>query len=73
MRALGAALPAPVEPVEAAGWNGDALEAQCFAFLAARVSAGLPLTFPGNDRSTCSDLGRCDCSTLTAGPSRSAG
>lgn len=46
MRALGAALPAPVEPVEAVGWNGDALEAQCFAFLAARVSAGLPLTFP---------------------------
>ena len=47
MAALRAALPAPVEPVEAVGWNGDALEAQCFGFLAARVAAGLPLSFPG--------------------------
>ena len=37
----------PVEPVESLGWNGDAVEAQCFAFLAARVVAGLPLSFPG--------------------------
>lgn len=36
-----------VAPVEAVGWDGDALEAQCFGFLAARVTAGLPLTFPG--------------------------
>jgi anhydro-N-acetylmuramic acid kinase len=36
----------PVEPVESVGWNGDALEAQCFGFLAARVAAGLPLSFP---------------------------
>ena len=36
----------PVEPVEAVGWNGDALEAQCFGFLAARVVAGLPLSYP---------------------------
>jgi anhydro-N-acetylmuramic acid kinase len=28
------------------GWDGDALEAQCFAFLAARVAEGLPLSFP---------------------------
>jgi anhydro-N-acetylmuramic acid kinase len=35
-----------VEPVESVGWNGDALEAQCFGFLAARVVAGLPLSFP---------------------------
>ena len=46
MRALQAVLPAPVEPVEAVGWNGDALEAQCFGFLAARAEAGLPITFP---------------------------
>ncbi|MBV8397604.1 MAG: anhydro-N-acetylmuramic acid kinase [Acetobacteraceae bacterium] len=46
MEALRRALAAPVEPVEAVGWDGDALEAQCFAFLAARVVAGLPLTFP---------------------------
>ena len=47
MRALAAAMPASVEPVEAVGWDGDALEAQCFAFLAARVARGLPLSFPG--------------------------
>ncbi len=47
MAALRDALAAPVEPVEAVGWNGDALEAQCFGFLAARVAAGLPLSFPG--------------------------
>jgi anhydro-N-acetylmuramic acid kinase len=38
---------ADVLPVEAVGWDGDALEAQCFGFLAARVEAGLPLTYPG--------------------------
>lgn len=46
MDALRRALPAPVEPVEAVGWDGDALEAQCFGFLAARVAAGLPLSLP---------------------------
>jgi anhydro-N-acetylmuramic acid kinase len=47
MAALGVALRVPVEPVEAVGWDGDALEAQCFGFLAARVAAGLPISFPG--------------------------
>jgi anhydro-N-acetylmuramic acid kinase len=47
MRALAAALPQPVRPVEAVGWDGDALEAQAFGLLAARVARGLPLTFPG--------------------------
>jgi anhydro-N-acetylmuramic acid kinase len=47
MAALRCALPCPVDPVEAVGWNGDALEAQCFAYLAARVERGLPLSFPG--------------------------
>ncbi len=37
----------PVQPVEAAGWDGDALEAQCFAFLAVRSLKGLPLSLPG--------------------------
>ena len=40
------ALRVPVEPVESVGWNGDALEAQCFGFLAARIVAGLPLSYP---------------------------
>ena len=47
MDALRATLAAPVDPVETVGWDGDALEAQCFGFLAARVAAGLPLSFPG--------------------------
>ncbi len=47
MRALAATLAAPVRPVEAVGWDGDALEAQAFAVLAVRVVRGLPLTFPG--------------------------
>ena len=46
MNALRQALKTPVEPVESVGWNGDALEAQCFAFLAARVASGLPLSYP---------------------------
>lgn len=29
------------------GWNADALEAQCFAYLAARSARGLPLSYPG--------------------------
>jgi anhydro-N-acetylmuramic acid kinase len=47
MAALRDRLGVPVDPVEAVGWDGDALEAQCFAFLAARVKAGLPLSYPG--------------------------
>ena len=33
--------------VEAAGFDGDMLEAQAFAFLALRVKLGLPLSAPG--------------------------
>ncbi|WP_176559667.1 anhydro-N-acetylmuramic acid kinase [Teichococcus rhizosphaerae] len=47
MRALASALAEPVRPVEVAGWDGDALEAQAFGVLAARVVKGLPLTYPG--------------------------
>jgi anhydro-N-acetylmuramic acid kinase len=46
MDALAAALAVSVRPVEAVGWDGDALEAQCFGFLAARVQRGLPLSLP---------------------------
>ena len=35
-----------VRPVEAAGWDGDALEAQAFAYLAVRSVRGLPLSLP---------------------------
>ncbi len=46
MRGLTETLGVSVAPVEAVGWNGDALEAQCFGFLAARSLAGLPLSLP---------------------------
>jgi anhydro-N-acetylmuramic acid kinase len=47
METLAGWLGAPVEPVEAVGWDGDAMEAQAFAFLAARHRRQLPITFPG--------------------------
>ena len=34
-------------PAEDCGWRGDAIEAECFAFLAVRSLRGLPLSFPG--------------------------
>lgn len=46
MHALAVGLSAPVRPVEALGWKGDALEAECFGFLAVRSLRGLPLSLP---------------------------
>src|SRR5207249_10774798 len=46
MEALRRRLGVPVRPVEAVGWNGDALEAQAFAYLAVRSILGLPLSLP---------------------------
>lgn len=39
---------ADVEAVtaETVGWRGDAIEAECFAFLAVRTLRGLPISFP---------------------------
>ena len=31
---------------DAVGWRGDAVEAECFAYLAVRTLAGLPISFP---------------------------
>ncbi len=36
----------PAEAVEAVGWNGDALEAEAFAWMAVRSLAGLPISWP---------------------------
>lgn len=36
----------PVDAVEAVGWNGDAMEAEGFAYLAVRSLKGLPLSLP---------------------------
>ncbi len=46
MEGLARRLGVPVSPCEAVGWNGDALEAECFAWLAARSLKGLPLSLP---------------------------
>jgi len=46
MAMLADRLETPVEPVEAVGWDGDALEAQAFAYLAIRAMEGLPLSLP---------------------------
>lgn len=35
------------EPAEALGWNGDATEAEGFAYMAVRSLEGLPISFPG--------------------------
>ena len=36
----------PTEPVEKVGWNGDALEAEAFAWLAVRTAAGKAISWP---------------------------
>lgn len=46
MRMLADHVPGTVQPVEALGWDGDALEAECFGFLAVRSLRGLPLSLP---------------------------
>jgi anhydro-N-acetylmuramic acid kinase len=46
MAQLSTRLACPVQRIEAVGLNGDMLEAQAFAFLAARVARGLPISAP---------------------------
>jgi len=46
MAALRDILGVEVRSAEGLGWDGDALEAQAFAYLAVRSECGLPLSFP---------------------------
>jgi anhydro-N-acetylmuramic acid kinase len=46
MKALAERLPMPVKTAEDHGWRGDSIEAEAFAYLAARTAAGLPISFP---------------------------
>jgi anhydro-N-acetylmuramic acid kinase len=46
MALLKACVNASVDAVEEVGWDGDMLEAQAFAYLAARSVQGLPLSLP---------------------------
>jgi anhydro-N-acetylmuramic acid kinase len=47
MTMLAAELPVEPAPIDSLGWDGDALEAQGFAYLAVRSLYGLPLSWPG--------------------------
>jgi anhydro-N-acetylmuramic acid kinase len=47
MRMLSEACAIQAEPIEALGWNGDATEAEGFAYMAVRALKGLPISFPG--------------------------
>jgi anhydro-N-acetylmuramic acid kinase len=40
-------LSVPVAKAEDHGWRGDSIEAEAFAYLAARTARGLPISFPG--------------------------
>jgi anhydro-N-acetylmuramic acid kinase len=46
MRQLAARLGVAVDPIEAIGFDGDSVEAQCFAYLALRSRRGAPLSLP---------------------------
>ena len=46
MRAIAAATGVAVDSAEQVGWDGDALEAQAFGYLAVRSLKGLPLSLP---------------------------
>jgi anhydro-N-acetylmuramic acid kinase len=50
MAALKDMLDAPVVTAEEAGWRGDDLEAECFAYLAVRSLKKLPLSYPKTTR-----------------------
>jgi len=45
--AIQALSPVEVIDAEALGWRGDSIEAEAFAYLAARTWRGLPISFPG--------------------------
>lgn len=46
MKALAERLPVPVTTAEDRGWRGDSIEAEAFAYLAARAWRSLPISFP---------------------------
>ena len=46
MKAITAATGVTTDPAESVGWRSDAVEAECFAYLAARHMAGLPVSHP---------------------------
>ncbi len=57
MEGLQKALEVSVLPVDSLGWNGDALEAEGFAYLAVRSVMGLPLSVPKTTKVPCPQTG----------------
>jgi anhydro-N-acetylmuramic acid kinase len=47
MAAIAGRIGVPLMSAEDVGWRGDAIEAEAFAYLAARTARGLPISFPG--------------------------
>jgi anhydro-N-acetylmuramic acid kinase len=47
LAAIREACGAPISTAEDQGWRGDSIEAEAFAYLAARTARGLPISFPG--------------------------
>ncbi len=47
MQRLAETLPCQLLSAEEAGWRGDSIEAEAFAFLAVRTLRGLPISWPG--------------------------
>jgi anhydro-N-acetylmuramic acid kinase len=47
MAAIRARAGVDVRSAEDVGWRGDSIEAEAFAYLAARAAKGLPISFPG--------------------------
>jgi anhydro-N-acetylmuramic acid kinase len=47
MAAIRARAGVPVKSAEDVGWRGDSIEAEAFAYLAARTARSLPISFPG--------------------------
>lgn len=46
MKELGKRTGAEILPAESVGLRGDAVEAECFAYLAMRSICGLPFSYP---------------------------
>jgi anhydro-N-acetylmuramic acid kinase len=46
MEQIAARVGAPLQAAESVGWRGDAVEAEAFAYLAARTWRGLPISYP---------------------------
>lgn len=59
MLALQSSLVGKVMAVESAGWDGDALEAQAFAFLAVRSLYDMPLSWPSTTGVPLPQTGGC--------------